>query len=68
MDKQKFLPSFDILKFEGNGLEAWVTSPASHNDTPKLELPGTWAPPESSGPSPNGERETAHFCFSDGNY
>jgi hypothetical protein len=43
------------------------TSPASHNDPPKLELPGTWAPLESSGPSSNGEGKTAHFCFSDGN-
>jgi hypothetical protein len=44
-----------------------VTSPAGHNDPPKLELPGTWAPPESSGPSSTGEGETTHFCFSYGN-
>lgn len=43
-------------------------SPTNHNDYFELELPGAWAPPDSSRPLPVGKGEEARYGFLDENH
>ena len=46
----------------------WLwNSPSEHHDSPKLELPGAWEPPDGSGPLPVGEGEASQSDFLHGN-
>jgi len=58
-----------ILYTLDSSMNRWClwNSPAQPNDLTKLELPGAWEPPESSGTPPIGESEEAQFGVPDEN-